>query len=355
LAWQRETGLRMSLLTRCPACTTIYKVVPDQLRISQGWVKCGQCGDIFDATQHLLHIQPKPPAEDRIPDQAYEVQPSGLDALPLPSDGRGQSDFDEQPPQEVPFEDDFQEDVGVVEVGQMEAVGALEVSEELALSSEVQEGGGQAGQDADQHAAAPEMPPSEVWPSALTQADSIATEAAPGVEEPSFMRHARRALFWRRPWVRAVLLVLVLLLLLGLAAQWVYRERQLLSASHPQWTPALQSFCGLLGCGLEPLQRIESVSIDAASFNKIDSARYRLSFMLKNSADVPLAVPSIELTLTDLQERVVMRRVLAARELDHSVDLLRPASVWQVDISLGLADEAVAQRVVGYRLLAFYP
>jgi len=348
---QRENGLRMSLLTRCPACTTLYKVVPDQLRISQGWVKCGQCGDIFDATQHLVHIQPKPPAEDRIPDQAYEVPLSGLDALPLPSDGNGQSDLDEQPPQEVPVEDDFQENVGVVEVGQMEAVGAPQVSEELALSSTVQEGGGQADQDA----AAPEMPPSEVLPSALKQADAIATEAATGVEEPSFMRHARRALFWRRPWVRAVLLVLVLLLLLGLAAQWVYRERQLLSASHPQWTPALQSFCGLLGCGLEPLQRIESVSIDAASFNKIDSARYRLIFILKNSADVPLAVPSIELTLTDLQERVVMRRVFAARELDNNVALLRPASVWQVDTSLGLADETVAQRVVGYRLLAFYP
>ena len=151
------------------------------------------------------------------------------------------------------------------------------------------------------------------------------------------------------------MLLLALLLLLVLAAQWVYRERQSLSVLHPNWTPALQTFCEVLGCTLEPLQRIESVSIDAASFNKIDGTRYRLSFALKNSADVPLALPSIELTLTDLRERVVLRRVFSARELDNSVALLQPVSVWRVDASLGLDDEAAARRVVGYRVLAFYP
>jgi predicted Zn finger-like uncharacterized protein len=35
--------LLMSLITRCPACGTMFKVVPDQLRISEGWVRCGQC------------------------------------------------------------------------------------------------------------------------------------------------------------------------------------------------------------------------------------------------------------------------------------------------------------------------
>ena len=44
----------MSLITRCTACQTLFKVVPDQLRISDGWVRCGQCGEIFDAAQNLL-------------------------------------------------------------------------------------------------------------------------------------------------------------------------------------------------------------------------------------------------------------------------------------------------------------
>ena len=43
----------MSLITRCPACGTMFKVVPDQLRISEGWVRCGQCDEVFDASLNM--------------------------------------------------------------------------------------------------------------------------------------------------------------------------------------------------------------------------------------------------------------------------------------------------------------
>jgi len=45
----------MSQITRCPFCATTFKVVADQLRISDGWVRCGQCKEVFDASEHLLH------------------------------------------------------------------------------------------------------------------------------------------------------------------------------------------------------------------------------------------------------------------------------------------------------------
>ncbi|HNJ46417.1 MAG TPA: zinc-ribbon domain-containing protein, partial [Ottowia sp.] len=44
----------MSLITRCPACATTFKVVPDQLRIAAGWVRCGHCQQVFDAAAHML-------------------------------------------------------------------------------------------------------------------------------------------------------------------------------------------------------------------------------------------------------------------------------------------------------------
>src|SRR5438045_2747910 len=43
----------MSLITRCPACGTMFKVVADQLKISEGWVRCGHCAEVFDATADL--------------------------------------------------------------------------------------------------------------------------------------------------------------------------------------------------------------------------------------------------------------------------------------------------------------
>ncbi|WP_286999406.1 zinc-ribbon domain-containing protein, partial [Comamonas sp. UBA7840] len=43
----------MSLITCCPSCGTKFRVVADQLRISEGWVRCGRCQEVFDATQAL--------------------------------------------------------------------------------------------------------------------------------------------------------------------------------------------------------------------------------------------------------------------------------------------------------------
>lgn len=48
----------MSQITRCPSCATSFKVVADQLRISQGWVRCGQCNEVFDASAYLLPAAP---------------------------------------------------------------------------------------------------------------------------------------------------------------------------------------------------------------------------------------------------------------------------------------------------------
>lgn len=51
--------LQMSQITRCPACSTQFKVVADQLRISDGWVRCGHCAEVFDASESLM---PAPPS-----------------------------------------------------------------------------------------------------------------------------------------------------------------------------------------------------------------------------------------------------------------------------------------------------
>ncbi len=48
----------MSQITRCPQCQTRFKVVDDQLRISDGWVRCGKCKAVFDALTHLVASAP---------------------------------------------------------------------------------------------------------------------------------------------------------------------------------------------------------------------------------------------------------------------------------------------------------
>ena len=56
------------ILARCPECSTTFRVLPEQLRVRQGRVRCGQCNHAFNALETLVeegtpahpHLQPPP-------------------------------------------------------------------------------------------------------------------------------------------------------------------------------------------------------------------------------------------------------------------------------------------------------
>ena len=55
----------MSFATRCTSCGTIFRVVVDQLKVSEGWVRCGRCHAVFNAEQGLFDLEhDAPPAWD---------------------------------------------------------------------------------------------------------------------------------------------------------------------------------------------------------------------------------------------------------------------------------------------------
>jgi hypothetical protein len=95
--------------------------------------------------------------------------------------------------------------------------------------------------------------------------------------------------------------------------------------------------------------------IDSASFTKIRGDVYRLNFTVKNTAGIALAVPAIELTLTDLLDQPVVRRVFIPIELGGHSDILAAGAEWPASLAMVVKAAATADRVVGYRLLAFYP
>ncbi|MDP2016584.1 zinc-ribbon domain-containing protein, partial [Hydrogenophaga sp.] len=81
----------MSFTTRCPACGTMFKVVPDQLKISDGWVRCGHCADVFDATLYLQTWEAPAPEPQLVPAAAPAAasespQPSGTAPASVPSE-----------------------------------------------------------------------------------------------------------------------------------------------------------------------------------------------------------------------------------------------------------------------------
>ena len=181
-------------------------------------------------------------------------------------------------------------------------------------------------------------------------------------EEVSFVRDARRQAFWRRPLMRVLFSSLALLLTVLLALQFAVQQRDRLEAFEPGLAPVLQKICQMLVCSVGPLRQIDAIVIDSSSFNKLNDSVYRLTFSIKNTASFSVAMPSLEVTLTDSQDQAVVRRVLTPAQVGMASGLLGASAEFSGALTLELPQSeasegggGISRRIAGYRLLAFYP
>lgn len=312
----------------------MFKVVPDQLRISDGWVRCGQCAVVFEAPEHL---QPEPAMpEPALPlpllaagsDPVFEPEPLHASEPTLDVDA-GPADVDlllTAPEPDL-----------VIDPGRDDAVPALARPDDP-LDFRL---------DEPTHASVSEFltEPSRVMPLEPEPAD------APASPQPvSFVRQAPRA----APWQRARMAALCALLVLLLGLQWVRHERDRIAAVTPRAHDWMQALCVPLRCTVAPLRQIESIVVDGSSFRKIRDDVYQLNLTIKNAAPIALAMPSVELALTDTQDQPVLRRVLSPTDLG-ATPILPARTEWSGSIPVRVTDSAVALRVAGYRVVAFYP
>uniref|UniRef100_UPI002631E335 zinc-ribbon domain-containing protein n=1 Tax=Thiomonas sp. TaxID=2047785 RepID=UPI002631E335 len=77
----------MAQATRCPHCQTTFKVVRDQLLLREGWVRCGHCGEPFNALDHLVELQAADaaPPEQTADTSAQPAPPPPAAATPQPA------------------------------------------------------------------------------------------------------------------------------------------------------------------------------------------------------------------------------------------------------------------------------
>src|ERR1700712_2465646 len=82
----------MSLATRCTSCGTAFRVVQDQLKISEGWVRCGKCNAVFNALEGLFDLgRDASPDWESAPIQAPASASTGTSTPPssVPSEPHG--------------------------------------------------------------------------------------------------------------------------------------------------------------------------------------------------------------------------------------------------------------------------
>lgn len=308
----------MNLITQCPHCNTAFKVVRDQLKVSQGWVRCGQCDEVFDSSPQLREWA------------------SAETPLPV----AGQTPLAERPAAASPTP---------------EALGVPAPATSLAAPAPIMA-----------TVSPPPPPPLRVQPPlpVPTTAKATATTTETGTatsSDFSFIASAnaqtKLAASPRGRAATGVGVFVLMLLACGLLGQVVYTERDRLASVDLRARDALQQACAVLHCDIKAFRQIESISVESSSFNKTKGEAYLLSFVVSNSADIQLAKPAIELTLTDSQDLPVLRRVLLPQDLDPHGGLLSPHGEWvgRHGLSLGGVGADAESRIAGYRLLAFYP
>lgn len=455
----------MSLATRCTACGTIFRVVEDQLRVSEGWVRCGRCAEVFDAREQLFDIDleapppwppapahdtpavdlstqddgrwaPSPPPTSSPPapisapvytppsprpldltaapphkeprpghdsivaaamDSRHEprwVDEPGLDAAgakdPAPrwTEPEIEPSLEQQVAQEVEqemarlsaqraqLEAQAQAEADIQQQAYEEEQARLQA--ELAAAEASHRAQAQLAQLAQQKATAATHSPGEddhgFQPTTLGEngellaaAEAEATKAAKPdgaaaggetssggapLELPTFMRPARQATIWNRLWVRVSLGLLCGLALaaLGLQATWQFRDA--LVARYPQLRADLQAFCAVAHCEIKPWQRLDSFSVDASALSQAGSGHhYKLALTLRNKSEYELALPWVELSLTDANGQLIARRALAPKDFNLSQDALAAATELPVQALLTTGDKAVS----GYSVELFYP
>lgn len=141
---------------------------------------------------------------------------------------------------------------------------------------------------------------------------------------------------------------------LVLALQVLIQERDGVASAFPWLAPSLKVLCQPLNCSLRPQKNIDAILIDNSAFTKLTPDSFRLSLVLRNKDATPVSVPALELTLIDTQDEILSRRVLLPEELFASADSIEPGADWSPSVEV-LLPTAVALRISGYRVLAFYP
>ncbi len=151
--------------------------------------------------------------------------------------------------------------------------------------------------------------------------------------------------------------MIALTLSLALLAQAAYHFRVELAARLPGLKPLLTQYCELLACTVALPQEAELIVIESSELESDPSHGniVTLHVLVHNRAPYAQAYPSLELTLTDLQDQAVARRVfrpadyLKAGTGDH---LGVPANR---DLDIRLRLDTTDLKPSGYRLFLFYP
>jgi predicted Zn finger-like uncharacterized protein len=325
----------MALATRCSACSTVFRISTAQAAAKGGMVRCGQCRNVFNSLDALVRV------EDLEVIDEIAVQPAAPpevdERAPVTATKAGgvtgqAEELQEHEPTVFGFE-----------------------AEERTIKSEwwLPEPAAKAEARSDELAREPAA--GQRVPTRETESQEAATD----LESPSFMKAGKnpRPVRRRARWAFGVL---TLIALLGLLGQATYLWRDELAA---RWSPArawLTTACEALQCTVDYPAHLDAITIESAAIKTggPDLNVYELTALLRNRDVIDVRYPHLELVLTDLQDRPVLRRALRPEDYLSGRDSARSVSSGfpaESELPIHVMFELSDLRFTGFRVERFYP
>jgi predicted Zn finger-like uncharacterized protein len=313
--------------TRCPNCQTVFRVTPEQIKARTGKVRCGHCRTVFNALDNLFDEEPP----------GFPPKPSGSAATHA-----GPVDEPETPvglTREIslffPANELQMEETPAAEEGELPPLRAVfpEPNESIGLDEPPE----------------PSLSAGLIFPRETSEIPGY-SKWTEGIMAPPIAFPAER------PSRRSFCLVAAGLAL-TLIGQAAFHFRGELAISMPSLRPALEVLSRALNGPIPLPRRVDLISIETSDL-QADTAKGNLLVLnttLRNNAAYGQAYPSMELSLTDMQDMVIARRIFPPQDYLPAKSAADSAFPGNSSVTVRLWIDAVDLAAAGYHLLVFYP
>lgn len=313
----------MKYITSCPQCDTQFLLDDEMIKAYRGKVQCGSCEHVFNAKNRLTEV-----ADDI--NSAEEYQAS--------LEEEGDEDYQEEVESPITI---TPEDETESEAHDDATTFSIDIDDEPAIEAEEVEIYINEESEPDTHI--------------INQA-STAVIAAPGNID-DFSKHISPTKQKKTTKPRPVLFSVLSILLIALAClQTIFYQRVKIAAMYPQYKPYLMQACAKLTCTIDLPKELDSLAIENSDMQEDDAYESVINFStsLKNNAQYSMAYPNIELTLTNAEDKIVLRKLLKPETYLSEKSKIQQGLTGRDSDTVKLALQVDELTVAGYRILLAY-
>jgi predicted Zn finger-like uncharacterized protein len=290
----------MKYITSCPKCDTHFLINDELIKAHRGKVQCGSCEHVFNAKTRLTEVADEITSADEYHAIVEESErESETEEIIITASNAEDAEF-------INTADTF--------LGELSPSASKSNQRKLELDN----------------------------------------DTTPIVDD--FINKSRSRKKISRPITKVLAGIFSVLLICSALLQVIYYSRIKIAAEYPQFKPLLVQACAHINCSIDLPKNLDLIAIGDSDMQEDDNYESVINFTssLKNSANYAQVYPNIELTLTDFNDQVAIKKLLLPKDYvgtDKKIEDGVPANeTVMIHLALHVHDAEVA----GYRMLLHY-